>query len=165
MNSIFTQADHLNLILFHYQDRIVTLIPIRTHGLNEPAFRKSVKCLYTVGKLYTTITPINLMMIHRNLINNEQLEYEPELLAKDIMIPENTAIMFLGLELLEFEDKQQKKNGTYLLKFLMEESVCYYYIPINFKLIGNIWANDSNISLENILASVLKNVLKPIKIA
>ena len=164
MNEIFTQADHLNLILLHYQDRMVTLIPMRTHGSNEFGLRKSIKCPYTIGKLYVVKTSISLLKLGRNHIMNDSdmFQSEPELLASDIDIPANATIMFLGLEILEFEDRQQQKNGAFLLKFLMQDSICYYYIPVNFKFINNNWINESYLSIENLLANVLKNVLKPI---
>lgn len=162
MSSIFTQADHLNLIFIHYQDRQVTLIPVRTHSHNEHGLRKSIRCPYKIGTLYSAITTINMVTLHHNSLVDIPINAEPELLATDVLIPADSMIMFLGLELIEFEDKLNRKNGLYVLKFLMEETICYYYISVNFKFNNGVWTNDSNLHVENLLVSVLKNAIKPI---
>lgn len=164
MNTILTQADHLNLIFFHYLGKNIVKMPVSTHGFDEHQLRKSIRCPFNVGKLYTTTTDIDLIQLHYNHLSLTD-KNEPEMLASDIDIPKDTTLLFIGLERIQYEDDDGEEDSyaTYLLKFLMQETTCYQLIPISFKLVNNCWLSKTGLSIEQMLVSILKGVIIPIK--
>jgi hypothetical protein len=164
MSTILTQADHLNLIFFHYLGKNFVKVPVSTHGFDEPQLRKSIRCPYDVGKLYTTTASIDLIEIHHNHLSITD-KNEPEMISSDIHIPKDATLLFIGLERIEFEDEDEEQDSyaTYLLKFLMQETVCYQLIPISFKMVNYNWLSKTGLTIEQMLSSILKGVIVPIK--
>jgi hypothetical protein len=66
-----------------------------------------------------------------NLSNN--LLYDPTTVAEDVYVPEDSVLVFLGVERFFFEKNEYLDSfSIYTLRFLFEDNICFDLVPARF---------------------------------
>jgi len=127
MTQVLTPADQFNLTLLHNIEDSIIRFSVLTYGPGEQPSDDAIECPFNVGKIYKVLAPTYL-------INYPYMTFhEPTMLAEDIYIPEDSYLIFLGVERLLFEKNEYLDSfSVYILRFLYEDSIYFDIVPARF---------------------------------
>jgi len=157
MTGLLTPADQFNLTLLHNIEDNIIRFSVLTYGPNEEPYNGAIECPYNVGKLYKTAAPTYLINLSTNFL------YEPNMVAEDILVPEESVLVFIGVERFFFEKTEyQDSFSIYTLRFLYEDNVYFDLVPARFNDDDMDWTYVTSANVSTYMKRVLKGYLVPL---
>ena len=127
MTQVLTPADQFNLTLLHNIEDSIIRFSVLTYGPGEQPSDDAIECPYNVGKIYKVLAPTYLINLSNNLL------YDPTTVAEDVYVPEDSILVFLGVERFFFEKNEYLDSfSIYTLRFLFEDNICFDLVPARF---------------------------------
>lgn len=155
MTELLTPADQFNLTLLHNIEEEIKRTPVKTYGPGEEPTFDAVECPFIVGKLYKTIAPTYLI----ELLQDQK--YEPPTVASDIVVPEDSILIFLGAEKYFFEKNEYLDSfSIYTLRFLYGDAVYFDLVPARFTEDDIDWSYVTTANLSIYMKKVLRGSIE-----
>ena len=158
MTELLTPADQFNITLLHHSEELIKRLPVATYGHGETPKKNSIECPFTIGKLYKTLNPIYLIEL------TQDAKYEPSTVANDVDVPQDSILIFLGVEKFFFEKNAYLDSfSIYALRFLYGDNIYFDIVPARFTEDDMDWTYVSNSNLATYMKKVLKGNLQLIE--
>lgn len=155
MTEILTPADQFNITLLHNIEDEIKRFPVKTYGPGEQSFEDGIECPFVVGKLYKTTMTTYLIEL------TQDATYEPSTVAIDVQIPQDSVLIFLGVEKFFFEKNDYLDSfSVYTLRFLYGDSIYFDLVPARFTEDDLDWTYLTKSNLAIYMKKVLKGYLE-----
>ena len=155
MTELLTPADQFNLTLLNNIEEDIKCFPVQTYGPGEQEIPGAVECPFLIGKLYRTIMPTYLIELIKDTT------YEPMLIANDVYVPANEALVFLGVERYYFEKNEFEDSfSVYTLRFLYGENIYFDLVPARFTEDDLDWSYITNANISVYMKKVLRSSIE-----